>query len=83
MGWLLKVLALPVWAPVRGTMWLAEKIAGQAEREYYDEDAVRAQLMELELRLDLGEIDDEAYEQAEASLLERLAEIRKHWEEGA
>ncbi len=35
-------------------------------------------LMELEMKLDLGEIDEEAFEQEETELLQRLKEIREH-----
>ncbi len=80
MAWLATLLSLPVSAPLRGAVWLVEKIAEQAERQYYDEDRVRAELMELELRHDLGEVDDETFEQAEEDLLVRLTEIRKRRE---
>ncbi len=80
MGLLGKLLALPVWAPIRGAFWVIEKITEQAESEYYDENRVQAELMELELRRDLGELDDETYEQAEDALLARLNEIRKYKE---
>ena len=52
----MKLLTLPITGPIRGVVWIAEKVAEQAERELYDEEAVRGQLMELELRYDLGEI---------------------------
>ena len=49
----------------------------QAEKELYDEDKVRGQLMELEVRYDLGEISEEEYMAAEEALLERLRVIRE------
>jgi hypothetical protein len=78
MGILSKLLLLPVTGPLDGTMWIAEKLLEQAEAEIYDEGKVRAKLMELELRLDLGEIDEEEYMAAEEFLLERLREIREY-----
>ena len=52
-------------------------MAEQAEKELYDEDKVRGQLMELEVRYDLGEISEEEYMAAEEALLERLRVIRE------
>ena len=80
-GYLLKLIALPVTGPIQATIFIAEKVAEQAEKELYDEDNVRAQLMELELRYDLGEMEEEVFLQAEEQLLERLKQIRKRKEE--
>jgi hypothetical protein len=57
--------------------WIAKKVAEQAEKELYDEDKVRGQLMELELHYDLGEIGEEEYLAAEEILLGRLRIIRE------
>jgi hypothetical protein len=77
MGFLVDLLTSPVLGPVRVVKWIAEKVAEQAERELYDEDVVRGQLQELELRYDLGEIGEEEYLAAEERLLARLRTIRK------
>ena len=71
MGLIVGLLTLPL-APVRGTMWLAERILEQAELDFYDEGAIRAQLLEIERARDAGEIDDETAAEAEDLLLERL-----------
>lgn len=78
MGFLFDVLTFPVLGPIRGVIWVAEKIAEEADKELYDEDAVQGQLMELELRYDLGEISEEEYDEAEKLLLERLNAIREY-----
>jgi len=72
---LFKLLTLPVSGPLSGTQWLAEKIAEQAEQQYYNPEVVQAQLMQLELQLDLGQITEEAYMAQEELLLARLKEI--------
>ena len=72
MGFLTNLLTLPVTGPVKGVVWIAEKLAEQAERELYGGEEVRGQLMELELRYDLGEISEEDYLAAEELLLARL-----------
>lgn len=75
MGLMTGLLTLPL-APVRGTVWLAERIQEQAELELHDEDAIRAQLMELEAARAAGDITDEELAAAEDVLLERLLAAR-------
>jgi hypothetical protein len=74
---LLDLIAWPLTAPLKGITWIAEKVAQQAEKELYSEDAVRGKLLELELAFDLGEINEQDYEVAERNLLERLKVIRE------
>jgi hypothetical protein len=77
MGLLLKLLALPVTGPAEALVWVAEKLSEQADKELYDEDKVRSQLMELEFRYDLGEVNEEEYMQSEQELLDRLKVVRE------
>jgi hypothetical protein len=77
MGFLTDLLTLPLLGPIKAVKWIAEKVAEQAERELYDEDALRGQLQELELRYDLGEISEEEYLAAEERLLARIRIIRE------
>jgi hypothetical protein len=72
-GLLTGLLTLPL-APVRGTVWIAEKLAAEAERELRDETSVRRQLAEAERRFELGVFSLEEYEALEDELLERLEE---------
>jgi hypothetical protein len=65
------LLLLPL-APVRGTVWIAERVLEQAENEYYDEGAIREQLREIEAAREAGEIDEETAAEAEDELIERL-----------
>jgi hypothetical protein len=71
-GILTGLLTLPL-APVRGTIWIAERVAEQVAGELDDEANVTRQLAELEASYELGEIDREEYERREDELLERLA----------
>jgi gas vesicle protein GvpG len=75
MGLLSGILLLPL-APVRGTIWVAEKLADQAAREQDDEVVVRRLLVEAELALERGELTLEQYEEAEDALLDRLDRAR-------
>jgi Gas vesicle protein G len=74
-GLITGLLTLPL-APVRGTVWLAERIQEQAERELYDESAIRAQLMEIEEAREAGEIEEEEATLMEDALVERLIAAR-------
>lgn len=76
MGLITGLLLLPL-APVRGTVWVAEKLLEQAEAEFYDEGAITAQLQEIEAAREAGLIDPQEAERAEDLLVERLLEIRR------
>lgn len=75
MGLFTTLLTLPL-APVRGTVWIAEKLQEQAELELYDESAIQRQLAELAAARETGEYDEAEIEQAEDVLIERLMELR-------
>ena len=75
MGLITGLLTLPL-APVRGTVWLAERIEEQARAELYDESSIRAGLIELEEARETGELSSEEIDAAEDVLIERLMEIR-------
>jgi hypothetical protein len=75
MGLISGLLTLPL-APLRGTVWLAERIQEQAEEELYDESAIRAGLLELETAREAGDVDEEELAAAEDALIERLMVIR-------
>jgi len=78
MSLLLKLLTFPISGPLAGAWWTAHKLAERAEEVYYDDAPIKSALMELELRLELGEIDEETFEAEESVLLTRLHEIRLH-----
>jgi len=71
MGLFTGLLLLPL-APVRGTIWIAERLLEEAERELNDPAAIEQQLDELELRHERGELTDEDYELLEDELIRRL-----------
>ena len=75
MGLISGLLTLPL-APVRGTVWIAERILEQAEAELDDEGAIMTQLMEIDAAREAGEIDEQEAAEAEDVLLERLIAIR-------
>jgi hypothetical protein len=71
MGLLTGILLLPL-APLRATVWLAERLAEQAEHELDDEAAVRRLLVEAEIEYESGELSEPEYEAIEDALLDRL-----------
>jgi len=75
-GLFTSLITLPL-APVRGTAWVAQQIAEEAERQLYDESNIRRELLQLELDHEAGVIEDEDYVQRSDELLERLAQSRK------
>jgi hypothetical protein len=77
MGWLFKILTFPVSGPIDGVTWVAGKLLEQAEAELYSPEKIRGKLMELELKLELGEISEAEYEAAEEQLLALLKEARE------
>jgi hypothetical protein len=77
-GLLIKLLTAPL-APVRGVLWLTERIAEAAELEYGDETSIRRQFEEVQEAYAAGEIDDRELALAEEALLARLTEAREEW----
>jgi gas vesicle protein GvpG len=71
MGLITGLLTLPL-APVRGTVWIAEQLAAEAERELREAQSPRRRLIEAERRLDLGLLTMEEYEVIEEDALDAL-----------
>jgi hypothetical protein len=72
MGLFTGLITLPL-APVRGVVWIAEQVATEIDRELYDEDSIRRELLQLELEYEDGLIDQGERQVREEALLERLA----------
>lgn len=66
---LLRLLTLPVSAPVSGIMWIGEKILEQATPEIENKENLSQQLLSLQLAFDMGEISEEEFEAKEEELL--------------
>jgi hypothetical protein len=80
MGLLTHVLFWPVTGPIAGIKWTLTKVQRVVEEELVDDTSVKQDLMELNMRLELGDIDDAEYAAEEEKLMERLREIRR-WRE--
>ena len=69
-------------APLNGVVWLGEKINEIVEREISDEGKIKEQLMKLQLRFELDEMNEDEYMKEEGKLLVWLDAIRKAKEGG-
>jgi hypothetical protein len=80
MGFLTGLVLLPL-APLRGTIWIAERLLEVAEREADSEATFRRLLVEAEIAFEAGDLSEAEYEQVEDELLERLELARREGEE--
>lgn len=65
-------------AGVRSLLWVFEEIADRVEHERFDEDAVKAELTDLYMKLESGALSEDQFERHEAELVQRLQEIEQH-----
>src|SRR5687767_2489031 len=75
MGLLTKLLFFPVTGPVAGIKWSLGKVAQVVDEELTDDTPIKQELMELQMQLELGDIDDAEYVAREAELMTRLREV--------
>jgi len=80
MGLLSKILFFPVTGPVAGIRWTLGKVQSVVETELTDDTPIKQELMELQMLVELGDIDDEEYKRREARLMDQLREVRT-WRE--
>ena len=73
MGLLTSLLLSPVTATPKGVLWVARRLAEQAEAEHNSPAALRAALATAEAQLLAGEHSEEDYDIIEDDLLDRLA----------
>jgi hypothetical protein len=74
---LFKELVLLPLAPVRGTAWVAEQVAEEADRQLYDEDNIKRELVQLDIDAEEGRLGPKERAAKEDDLLERLAVTRQ------
>jgi hypothetical protein len=80
MGLPTNLLFFPVTGPVAGIKWSLGQVQQVVEEELTDDSPVKLQLMELQMQLELGDIDDDEFVRREAELMVRLREVRA-WRE--
>ena len=67
---------------ISGIRWVLETAVTAAEAEMNDDSVLREQLLEAELRREMGEISDEEFREIETDLLARIREIKERREGG-
>ena len=71
-----------VLSPLKGLLWLGEKIENLCDQETSDDGRVMERLMALQLKFELDEINEEEYVEQEKEILAQLETIRKMKEAG-
>jgi hypothetical protein len=80
MGLLKHLLFWPVTGPNFLVEFALGKVQDTIREELTDDQVVKEDLLALQMRLELGEIDDDEYVALEAELMRRLREVRQ-WRE--
>ena len=65
-------------APFRGMLRIFKEVAERSENELYNEDAVKAELMEIYKQLEAGSLSEVEFAHREEELVERLEEIAEY-----
>ena len=81
MGLVTGLLLLPFTAPAHGFRFFLERIRDEAEAALLDEGRAFAELVDLNMRRNAGELTDGDFAAQEAALLERLSSIREYRDE--
>ena len=80
MGIIKHLLFWPVTGPSFLARFSLEKVSDTVRQELTSDDAIKEDLLALQMRLELGDIDDDQYIAEEAALMQRLRDVR-HWRE--
>jgi len=75
---LLQLLTAPLSLPFAGFKFILGQIQELADRELLDEGRIREDLLLLQLRLEEGEIGEEAYLEQESEIMARLRAARAY-----
>jgi len=62
---------------IGGLRFVLDKVAAAAEAEAQDDSALRDQLLEAQMRLELGEISEDEFAAIERDILAAIREIRR------
>ena len=68
---------------IGGLRFVLDKVAVAADRELNDDTALRQQLLDAQMRVELGEMSEKEFAALESDILARLRKIRERREGGA
>ena len=75
------ILLFPLTGPISGIKWVMRTIQKMADEELLNDQPWKERLIELQMRLELGEISEEDYVVEEAAVFQALRDIRARREE--
>ena len=75
------LLLFPITGPIAGFKWIMNTIQKMADEELLNDQPWKERLIELQMRLELGEISEEDYAVEEAQVFQALRDIRARREE--
>jgi hypothetical protein len=81
MGTIVGLLMLPLTAPICGFRFVLERLRDEADAVLRDEGRSFAELIELSMRRNAGELSDAEFTEQETALLKRLSSIRAYRDE--
>jgi hypothetical protein len=80
-GLLKHLLFWPVTGPAFLTRFSLAQVRETVQGELTDDERIKSELLELQLQLEMGDIDDDQYMAREADLMRQLREVREWREE--
>ena len=75
------LILLPLKGPIAGFKWVMRTIQKMADEELMNDQPWKERLIELQMRLEVGEISEEEYTVEEAVVFQALRDIRARKEE--
>ena len=75
------LILLPLTGPISGFKWVMRTIQKMADEELMNDQPWKERLIELQMRLEVGEITEEEYTVEEATVFQALRDIRARREE--
>jgi len=64
-------------SPMKMTVWVARKLRASALNEMTDESKIHEELLHLQMKFEMDEIDEAEFDRMENALMERLDHARK------
>ena len=77
------ILLLPLRLPVAGFNWIMKQIQTMADEELLNDQPWKERLIELQMKLEVGDITEEEYAVEEAQVFQALRDIRARREQMA
>ena len=62
---------------ISGVRFVLDKLAAAVDTELNDDTVLRERLLEAQMRLELGELTQEAFDELEADIVARIREIKE------